>query len=60
MLKPRGAMVSVGLPTEPDTFHAGSLIGRDRILSGSNVGGLPLTRRCSTSARSTASRRRSR
>jgi uncharacterized zinc-type alcohol dehydrogenase-like protein len=42
LLKPRGAMVSVGLPTEPDTFHAGSLIGRDRVLSGSNVGGLPL------------------
>ena len=41
-LKPRGALVSVGLPTEPDTFHAGSLIGRDKILSGSNVGGLPL------------------
>jgi uncharacterized zinc-type alcohol dehydrogenase-like protein len=42
LLKPRGAMVSVGLPTEPDTFHAGSLIGRDRVLAGSNVGGLPL------------------
>ncbi|HET6505780.1 MAG TPA: NAD(P)-dependent alcohol dehydrogenase [Baekduia sp.] len=42
LLKPRGAMVSVGLPTEPDTFHAGSLIGRDRVLSGSNVGGLPM------------------
>jgi alcohol dehydrogenase (NADP+) len=41
-LKPRGAMVSVGLPTQPDTFHAGSLIGRDRVLAGSNVGGLPL------------------
>ena len=43
LLKPRGAMVSVGLPTDPDTVHAGSLIGRDRILSGSNTGGLPLT-----------------
>jgi alcohol dehydrogenase (NADP+) len=41
-LRPRGAMVSVGLPTQPDTVHAGSLIGRDRILSGSNVGGLAL------------------
>jgi alcohol dehydrogenase (NADP+) len=41
-LRPRGAMVSVGLPTEPDTLNAGSLVGRDRILSGSNVGGLAL------------------
>jgi uncharacterized zinc-type alcohol dehydrogenase-like protein len=41
-LRPRGAMVSVGLPTEPDKVHAGSLIGRDRVLAGSNVGGLPL------------------
>jgi uncharacterized zinc-type alcohol dehydrogenase-like protein len=36
-------MVSVGLPTEPDTLHIGSLIGRNRILAGSNVGGLALT-----------------
>jgi uncharacterized zinc-type alcohol dehydrogenase-like protein len=43
LLKPLGAMVSVGLPVEPDTVHAGSLIGRNRILAGSNVGGLPLT-----------------
>jgi alcohol dehydrogenase (NADP+) len=42
LLRPRGAMVSVGLPTEPDKVHAGSLIGRDRVLAGSNVGGLPL------------------
>jgi uncharacterized zinc-type alcohol dehydrogenase-like protein len=43
LLKPLGAMVSVGLPVAPDTVHAGSLIGRSRILAGSNVGGLPLT-----------------
>jgi uncharacterized zinc-type alcohol dehydrogenase-like protein len=43
MLKPNGAMVSVGLPVEPDTLHIGSLIGRNRILAGSNVGGLALT-----------------
>jgi uncharacterized zinc-type alcohol dehydrogenase-like protein len=42
LLRPRGAMVSVGLPTEPDKVHAGSLIGRDRVYAGSNVGGLPL------------------
>jgi alcohol dehydrogenase (NADP+) len=43
LLKPLGALVSVGLPTEPDSVHAGSLIGRNRIYAGSNVGGLPLT-----------------
>lgn len=45
MLKPLGAMVSVGLPVEPDTVHSGSLIGRSRILAGSNGGGLPLTQK---------------
>ncbi len=43
LLKPGGAMVSVGLPVEPDKVHAGSLIGRNRIYAGSNVGGLPQT-----------------
>jgi alcohol dehydrogenase (NADP+) len=43
LLKPGGAMVSVGLPVEPDKIHAGSLIGRNRIYAGSNVGGLPET-----------------
>jgi uncharacterized zinc-type alcohol dehydrogenase-like protein len=43
LLKPGGALVSVGLPSEPDTFSAFSLIGRNRILAGSNVGGLPAT-----------------
>jgi uncharacterized zinc-type alcohol dehydrogenase-like protein len=43
LLKPGGALVSVGLPSEPDSFSAFSLIGRNRILAGSNVGGLPAT-----------------
>lgn len=43
LLKAGGAMVSVGLPVEPDKVHAGSLIGRNRIYAGSNVGGLPET-----------------
>jgi uncharacterized zinc-type alcohol dehydrogenase-like protein len=43
LLKAGGAMVSVGLPVEPDKVHAGSLIGRNRIYTGSNVGGLPET-----------------
>ncbi|HEV7753248.1 MAG TPA: NAD(P)-dependent alcohol dehydrogenase [Baekduia sp.] len=43
LLKPGGALVSVGLPSEPDSFSAFSLIGRNRILAGSNVGGLAAT-----------------
>jgi alcohol dehydrogenase (NADP+) len=43
LLKPRGAMVTVGLPVEPEKVHSGSLISRDKILAGSNTGGLPLT-----------------
>jgi alcohol dehydrogenase (NADP+) len=43
LLKAGGAMVSVGLPVEPDKVHAGSLIGRNRIYAGSNVGGLAET-----------------
>jgi uncharacterized zinc-type alcohol dehydrogenase-like protein len=43
LLKPRGAMVTVGLPVEPEKVHPGSLIGRDRVLAGSNTGGIPLT-----------------
>ncbi|MCW3004814.1 MAG: zinc-binding dehydrogenase, partial [Conexibacter sp.] len=33
LLKPGGALVSVGLPSEPDVFSAFSLIGRNRILA---------------------------
>ena len=43
LLKPGGALVSVGLPTERDTFSAFSLTGRNRILAGSNTGGLAAT-----------------
>jgi alcohol dehydrogenase (NADP+) len=43
LLAPHGALVNVGLPTERDSYHAFSLVGRNRILTGSNVGGLPLT-----------------
>jgi len=43
LLKPGGALVSVGLPVEPDRVHAGSLIGRNRIYAGSNTGGMPAT-----------------
>ena len=43
LLAPYGALVNVGLPTERDSFSAFSLVGRNRVLTGSNVGGLPLT-----------------
>jgi uncharacterized zinc-type alcohol dehydrogenase-like protein len=43
LLAPYGALVNVGLPTERDSYNAFSLVGRNRVLTGSNVGGLPLT-----------------
>jgi uncharacterized zinc-type alcohol dehydrogenase-like protein len=43
LLAPYGALVNVGLPTDRDSYHAFSLVGRNRVLTGSNVGGLPLT-----------------
>jgi uncharacterized zinc-type alcohol dehydrogenase-like protein len=43
LLRPGGALVTVGLPAAPDTFHAFSLTGGNRILAGSNTGGLPAT-----------------
>jgi uncharacterized zinc-type alcohol dehydrogenase-like protein len=42
-LRVGGAMVNVGAPAEPDRYHAFSLIGANRSLAGSNVGGLPET-----------------
>jgi alcohol dehydrogenase (NADP+) len=43
LLRPGGALVTVGLPAAPDTFRAFSLTGANRILAGSNTGGLPAT-----------------
>jgi uncharacterized zinc-type alcohol dehydrogenase-like protein len=43
LLAPYGALVNVGLPSKPDSYSAFSLVARNRVLSGSNVGGLPLT-----------------
>jgi uncharacterized zinc-type alcohol dehydrogenase-like protein len=43
LLAPYGALVNVGLPSEPDSYTAFSLVARNRVLTGSNVGGLPLT-----------------
>lgn len=38
-----GAMVVVGVPSEPSMFHQGSLIMGNRILAGSLIGGIPET-----------------
>ncbi|HET7660292.1 MAG TPA: NAD(P)-dependent alcohol dehydrogenase [Oryzihumus sp.] len=43
LLKPLGAMVNVGAPSDPDTFNAFSLIGGSKVLAGSNIGGIAQT-----------------
>lgn len=42
-LKPRGAMVIVGVPPEPTAVHAFSLIGGNKRLAGSMIGGIAET-----------------
>lgn len=42
-LKPRGAMVGIGIPTEPLSLRAGSVAGGRKILTGSMIGGIPET-----------------
>ncbi|NYG06202.1 putative zinc-type alcohol dehydrogenase-like protein [Phycicoccus badiiscoriae] len=43
LLKPNGAMVNVGAPSDPSSFQAFSLIGGSKVLAGSNIGGIPQT-----------------
>lgn len=43
LLKPRGVMVLVGLPPEAQSLHVGALIGGRKVLTGSNIGGIPET-----------------
>lgn len=43
MLAPNGAMVNVGAPSEPLSYHVFSLIGGNKTLAGSQIGGLPET-----------------
>ena len=43
MLRPFGAVVNVGLPTNPQQVRIGSLTGGDKVLTGSNIGGIPIT-----------------
>ncbi|HHU11381.1 MAG TPA: NAD(P)-dependent alcohol dehydrogenase [Intrasporangiaceae bacterium] len=43
MLRPFGAVVNVGLPTNPQQVRISSLIGGDKVLTGSNIGGIAIT-----------------
>ncbi len=43
LLRPRGTMVVVGVPTKPTPVHAFSLIGGNRRLAGSMIGGIAQT-----------------
>jgi len=43
LLRVGGALVNVGVPEEPVAFHPFSLIGGNKILAGSMIGGIPET-----------------
>jgi uncharacterized zinc-type alcohol dehydrogenase-like protein len=43
LLRTGGALVNVGAPEEPVSFHLFSLIGGNKILAGSMIGGIPET-----------------
>ncbi|QYX78612.1 NAD(P)-dependent alcohol dehydrogenase [Streptomyces akebiae] len=43
LLRTGGALVNVGVPEEPVVFHPFSLIGGNKILAGSMIGGIPET-----------------
>ena len=43
LLKPRGVMAVVGAPPQAMEVRAGSLIGGGKVLTGSNIGGIPET-----------------
>ncbi|MFH8658591.1 NAD(P)-dependent alcohol dehydrogenase [Streptomyces afghaniensis] len=43
LLKTGGVLVNVGVPEEPVAFHPFSLIGGNKILAGSMIGGIPET-----------------
>ncbi|MDF2093432.1 NAD(P)-dependent alcohol dehydrogenase [Knoellia sp. 3-2P3] len=43
LLKPFGAFVTVGLPPEAQAVSLGALISGDKVLAGSNIGGIELT-----------------
>src|SRR5699024_9254399 len=43
LLKPQGVMAVVGLPPEKQPLSFGALIGGGKVLTGSNIGGIPET-----------------
>lgn len=43
MLKPLGAMVNLGIPTENYELPAFAVVGGSKVLAGSNIGGIPAT-----------------
>ncbi|CCH79495.1 putative dehydrogenase [Nostocoides japonicum T1-X7] len=43
LLRPNGVMVNVGLPTSRYAVRPGVLVGRNKVLAGSNIGGLAQT-----------------
>ncbi|MGN6722708.1 MAG: NAD(P)-dependent alcohol dehydrogenase [Marmoricola sp.] len=43
MLKPLGAMVNLGIPTENYDLPAFAVVGGSKVLAGSNIGGIPAT-----------------
>jgi D-arabinose 1-dehydrogenase-like Zn-dependent alcohol dehydrogenase len=43
LLKPMGAMVNVGLPTENYDIPPFAVVGGSKVLAGSNIGGIPAT-----------------
>ncbi|WP_127783568.1 NAD(P)-dependent alcohol dehydrogenase [Rhodococcus sp. X156] len=43
LLRPLGALVNVGLPSNPYQVTPGGLVGEGRTLAGSNIGGIPQT-----------------
>lgn len=42
-LRTFGVMVNVGLPPKPQALRIGSLTNGDKVLTGSNIGGIPIT-----------------
>lgn len=43
LLKNRGVLVDVGMPEHPAELHVKRLIGGNKVLTGSNIGGIPET-----------------
>ncbi|WP_068397612.1 NAD(P)-dependent alcohol dehydrogenase [Kribbia dieselivorans] len=43
LVKPRGVLVNVGLPSQRYAFRPGLLVGPSKVFAGSNIGGIPET-----------------